>query len=112
MFTRAELEFKRKVRNAQLSLRVVVFSVALIVPAWIAAYVAQRMGFSRGLQVAARPGALALLAVYAFGLFRILLRADRDPEVVCPQCKHPLGLSIGKVLISAKCPRCGEKIVR
>jgi hypothetical protein len=111
MFTRAELEYKLKVRNAQLALRVVVFSIGMIVPAWIAAYVAQRLGFEREVESVIRPVGFALIFVYLVGVTRILLMPLKERDVVCPKCDYTLGLSLGKVLQTSECPRCKEKIV-
>lgn len=112
MFTRAELEYRQKVRNAQLALRVVIFSMATIVPAWIALYVAQRMGFEREVESVIRPVGYMLIFVYLAGVTRIFLMPAKERDLVCPKCDTTLGLSIGKVLQTSVCPRCKEKILQ
>ena len=111
MFTRAELEQKLKVRNAQLGLRVVVFSVAVIAPFWIAAYMAYKLGFARGLEVAARPGGLALAVVYVVGVLRILRRGMEEHEVSCPKCRGKIRWSLRRVIATGVCPQCRGTVV-
>lgn len=112
MLTRAELEYQLKVRNARLALRVVIFSIAMIVPAWMAAYVAQRLGFERQVENVLRPVGFMLVFVYLVGVTRILLMPAKERDVVCPKCDTTLGLSIGKILQTSACPKCKEKIVQ
>ena len=112
MFTQAELEHKIKVRNAQLGLRVVVFSIAVIAPFWIAAYVVYKLGFGQNLEVAARPGGVALAIVYVAGLARILRRGMEEHQVNCPGCAAKIQWSLRRVSTTGACPRCGQKLVQ
>src|SRR5687767_4023445 len=111
MFTQAELEHKVKVRNAQLGLRVVAFSIAVIAPFWIAAYVAYKLGFGRALEAAARPGGMALGLVYVVGVVRILRRGFKEHEVCCPKCGASFPWDLARIASSGICPKCGEKVV-
>lgn len=112
MFARAELEHKLKVRNAQLGLRVVVFSIAVIAPFWIASYLAYKLGFGRGLEVAARPGGIVLAVVYAAGVARILWRGMQEHEVSCPKCGAKIRWTLRRVTANGSCPKCGQKVVQ
>ena len=110
MITRAELNFRSKACLAQLKLRVIVFSIALAVPPWIAIYTLQKMGMNLGSTIFARMCGLLALAIYLIGIFRILRRTQRDCDLVCPKCKSLLGPQLGGLRKSGECKKCGEKI--
>jgi hypothetical protein len=112
MYSRSELEYKLKVRDARLSFRVVALSIAVIVPVWIGAYVAQRLGFREQVNAIAAPVGIVLLIGYAFAFFRILVKTGREAEVNCPKCGASLGLSVKRVMSAGVCPRCKERLVK
>jgi hypothetical protein len=111
MFSRSELEYKIKVCNAQTSLRVVAFSILLIVPIWIGAALTQKFGWTRNLDVI-RPIGAILLLIYALGIYRIIKRTQEDHGLACPKCRSLLGLRAEQCLRTKTCPSCHEKIVQ
>jgi hypothetical protein len=111
MFTRSELEYKIKVCNAQTSLRVVAFSIVLIVPIWLIAAFTQKLGWARNMDTI-RPLGVILLLVYSLGIYRIIKRTQETHGLACPKCRRLLGLRAEHCLSTKNCPHCGEKIVQ
>jgi hypothetical protein len=111
MFSREELDFRSRACLAQLKLRVVVFSMALGLPPWIALYALEKMGVHLAYTIFARAVGLLILGVYVIGLFRIFNRTQRDCDLVCPKCKGLLGPQLGRVSKTGECRKCGEKLI-
>jgi len=112
MFTRAELEFKSRACVAQTKLRVVAFSIALVVPAWIGFWALQQLHLNVNLGIPIRSGAALLLFIYVVGVFRIIRRTERDHGLICPNCRGGLGLELKNVTREGACKHCGAKIIR
>jgi hypothetical protein len=112
MFTWPDLKFRSKACIAQLKLRVVVFSMIVAVPAWIALTVMQRLGFGGPTQNSIRAVGLALLILYLLGVGVVLRRTQRDNGLVCPKCGALLGPELHHVSEKGECCRCGELIVK
>ena len=112
MFSRAELEYKFRVCEAQAGLRVVAFTAVLVIPVWIGAWVAQKLGYAHAVGMAARPAGVLLLLVYAAGVWRILRRTHRDHGLACPSCGRSIGFRAKQILASGSCPFCEQKILR
>jgi hypothetical protein len=110
MFTRAELEYRSRACLAQLKLRVVVFSMAIALPPWIAIYILEKMRIHIVQTHAARAGGLLILAIYVIGVMRIFKRTQRDCDLVCPKCKGLLGPQLSRVSDEGDCKKCGEKL--
>ena len=111
MFTWPDLKFRSKACVAQLKLRVVVYSMIVAVPAWIALTVLQRFGFG-GSDHSVRAVGLVLLIFYLVGVGVLLRRTQRDNGLICPKCGGLLGPELQQVSEKGECCRCGEVIVK
>jgi hypothetical protein len=111
MISRSEIEFRSQRCLAQLKLRVVAFSIALVVPPWVGLYALQKLGVNWSSSYFVRGGGLFLLAVYILVIIRIVRGTQRDCELVCPKCTGLLGPQGGRVNTAGECRKCGEKIV-
>ena len=97
---------------AQLKLRVIVYSMLVAVPAWIALTVLQRLGLGGAADNSIRAVGLALLILYLVGVSVVLRRTQRDNGLVCPKCGGLLGPELRHVNEEGECCRCGEVIVK
>jgi len=112
MFTWTELKFKSKTCVAQLKLRVIMFSMLVALPAWLALTVLQRLGLGNVADNSIRAVGFVLLGVYIIGIVYIIRRTQRDHGLVCPKCKGLLGPEIRQVTDKGECVRCGEVIAK
>ena len=112
MFTWPDLKFRSKACVTQLKLRVIVYSMIVAVPAWIALTVLQRFGFGVHADNSIRAVGMLLLVLYLVGVGVILRRTQRDNGLVCPKCGGLLGPELRQVNEKGECCRCGEAIVK
>jgi hypothetical protein len=112
MFTWPDLKFRSKACVTQLKLRVVVYSLLVLVPAWIAFTVIQRFGFGGPADHSIRAAGLILLIFYLIGVALIVRRTQRDNGLVCPKCDGLLGPELRQVSAKGECCRCGEIIAK
>lgn len=112
MFTWPDLKFRSKACVAQLKLRVVVYSMIVAVPAWIALTVLQRLGFGGVADHSVRAVGLILLVLYLIGVVIIVRRTQRDHGLVCPKCDALLGPELRQVSDKGECCRCGQIIAK
>ena len=112
MFTWPDLKFRSKACVAQLKLRVIVYSMMVVVPAWIVLTVLQRLGVGGPAQNSIRAVGLALLIFYLLGVGILVRRTQRDNGLVCPKCGGLLGPELAHVSEKGECGRCGELIVK
>lgn len=110
MLRRSELEFQSRACLTLLKLRVVVFSMAIGLPAWLGASIVQKLGFQ--LPATGRIGWLVLLLIYILGVVVIIRRTQATFGLVCPHCKRLLGVELTKLTKSGDCARCGGNIVK
>lgn len=112
MFTWPDLKFRSKACVAQLKLRVIVYSMIVAVPAWIALTVLHRLGFGGVADHSVRAVGLILLILYLVGVVIIVRRTQRDHGLVCPKCDGLLGPELRQVTDKGECCRCGEVIAK
>ncbi|HUS34734.1 MAG TPA: hypothetical protein VM680_05215 [Verrucomicrobiae bacterium] len=112
MFTWPDLKFRSRACVAQLKLRVIVHSMIVLVPAWIALTVLQRLGFGGVADHSIRAVGLTLLILYLVGVVIIVRRTQRDNGLVCPKCDGLLGPELRQVSDKGECCRCGELIAK
>lgn len=112
MFTWPDLKYRSKACVAQLKLRVIVYSMIVAVPAWIALTVLQRLGFGGVADHSVRAVGLILLVLYLVGVVIIVRRTQRDHGLVCPKCDGLLGPELRQVTDKGECCRCGEVIAK
>jgi hypothetical protein len=109
MPSRAELEFNSRACVAQLKLRIVAFSIALVVPIWILVWALQKLQINA--DVPLRIGAVVFLALYGLGVARIFRRTLRDHQLYCPQCGKSLGAELKHVTAQGCCEHCSATII-
>jgi hypothetical protein len=112
MFTWTELKHKSRTCVAQLKLRVVVFSMLVALPAWLALTALQRVGLGNLADNSIRAAGFVLLGVYIIGVIYIMRRTQRDHSLVCPKCSALLGPELRQVTDKGECARCGELIAK
>ena len=112
MFTWAELKFKSKACVAHLKLRVIVFSMIVAVPAWLALTILQRLGIGGPADNSIRAAGMILLILYLAGIVLIVRRTQRDHSLVCPKCNGLLGPELRQINDHGECCRCGETIAK
>ena len=112
MFTWPDLRFRSKACVAQLKLRVIVYSMLVAVPAWIALTVMHRLGLGGPADNSIRAVGMLLLVLYLVGVGVILRRTQRDNGLICPRCSGLLGPELRQVSEKGECCRCGEVIVK
>jgi hypothetical protein len=112
MFTWTELKFKSKTCVAQLKLRVIVYSMLVALPAWLALTVLQQLGLGTIADNSIRAVGFILLGVYIIGVVLIMQRTQRDHGLVCPKCAALLGPELRQVTDKGECAKCGDIIVK
>jgi hypothetical protein len=112
MFTWPDLKYRSRACVAQLKLRVIVYSMIVAVPAWLALTVMQRLGFGGVADHSVRAVGLILLVLYLVGVVIIVRRTQRDHGLVCPKCEALLGPELRQVTDKGECCRCGEVIAK
>jgi hypothetical protein len=112
MFTWTELKFKSKTCVAQLKLRVIIFSMLVALPAWLALTVLQRVGLGNVAGNSIRAVGFVLLGVYIIGVVYIMRRTQRDHGLICPKCNALLGAELRQITDKGECGRCGEIIAK
>jgi hypothetical protein len=112
MFTWTDLKYRSKTCVAQLKLRVVVFSMLVALPAWLALTVMQRIGLGTIADNSIRAVGFVLLGIYILGVVVIIRRTQRDHGLVCPKCNGLLGPELRQVTHKGECTHCGEVIAK